>query len=69
MGVAASLLLIVMGALLHVAAPATVPGLDLTLVSGFLLAVGTAGLVLPRLPVRTRRGAHAVRRSLPDDRS
>jgi hypothetical protein len=68
-GVAASLLLIVMGALLHVAAPATVPGLDLTLVSGFLLAVGTAGLVLPRLPIRARRGAHAVRRSLPDDRS
>lgn len=69
MGAAASLLLVLMGVLLHVAAPATVPGLDLTLVSGFLFAVGAAGLVLPRIPIRTRRGAHAVGRSLRHDRS
>ena len=69
MGVAASLLLVLMGALLHVAAPATVPGLDLTLVSGFLFTVGAAGLVLPRIPIRTRRGAHAVGRSVRHDRS
>ncbi|HEY5183622.1 MAG TPA: hypothetical protein VIM19_01675 [Actinomycetes bacterium] len=69
MGVVASLLLVIIGALLHVAAPATVPGLDLTLVSTFLFAVGAAGLVLPRLPIRTRRGTHAVGRSLHDDRS
>lgn len=69
MGTTANLLLLAMGALLHVAAPATVPGLDLTLVSGFLFAVGAAGLVIPRIPIRTRRGAHAVGRSLRHDRS
>jgi hypothetical protein len=57
MGTTASLLLLAMGALLHFAARATVPGLDLTLVSAFLVTVGVAGLVLPRLAARGRSGA------------
>ncbi len=69
MGTAASLLLLAMGALLHFAAPATDPGLDLTLVSTFLLLVGSLGLLLPRVGGRSRRGAHAVGRRARDDRA